>query len=49
MFLSVIFSGIHRWLRYRETVRQLSGLSERQLSDIGVARHEIARIARQGL
>jgi uncharacterized protein YjiS (DUF1127 family) len=48
MFLSVILSSIRQWHRSRETVRELSALSERQLSDIGLSRGDIARIARQG-
>jgi uncharacterized protein YjiS (DUF1127 family) len=48
MFLSVILSSIHRWYRYRETMRQLSVLTDRELSDIGLSRDDIARVARQG-
>jgi len=47
MFLSVVLSGLRRWLRARETARQLSALSDRELSDIGLARHDIAQVARQ--
>ncbi|MBM1173637.1 DUF1127 domain-containing protein [Microvirga arabica] len=48
MFLSVALSGLRRWLRARETARQLSALSDRELSDIGIARHDVAQVARQG-
>jgi uncharacterized protein YjiS (DUF1127 family) len=48
MFLSVALSGFRRWLRARETARQLNALSDRELSDIGIARHDIAQVARQG-
>jgi uncharacterized protein YjiS (DUF1127 family) len=47
MFLSIALSGLRRWLRSRETTRQLSALSDRELSDIGIARHDITRVARQ--
>jgi uncharacterized protein YjiS (DUF1127 family) len=47
MFLSVILSGLRRWLRARETARQLKALTDRELSDIGIARHDIAQVARQ--
>jgi uncharacterized protein YjiS (DUF1127 family) len=47
MFLSIVLSSLRRWLRARETARQLSALSDRELSDIGIARHDIPRVARQ--
>jgi uncharacterized protein YjiS (DUF1127 family) len=37
---------LRRWLRARETARRLNALSDRELSDIGIARHDIARVAR---
>jgi uncharacterized protein YjiS (DUF1127 family) len=48
MFLSIVLSSLRRWLRARETARQLSALSDRELSDIGIARHDIRQVARQG-
>jgi uncharacterized protein YjiS (DUF1127 family) len=48
MFLSIVVSGLRRWLRARETARQLNALSDRELSDIGIARHDIAQVARHG-
>jgi uncharacterized protein YjiS (DUF1127 family) len=48
MFLSVILSSLWRWMRSRETARQLSGLTDRELSDIGLSRSDIAKVARQG-
>ncbi len=47
MFLSVVLSDLRRWLRARETARQLHALSDRELSDIGIARRDIAQVARQ--
>jgi uncharacterized protein YjiS (DUF1127 family) len=41
---------VTRWLRsqsrMKQTVRELSALSDRELSDIGVARCDIYRVAR---
>jgi uncharacterized protein YjiS (DUF1127 family) len=48
MFLSVVLSGLRRWIRARETARQLSALSDRELSDIGISRDGISQAARQG-
>jgi len=34
MFVSVILCGLRRWMRSRETIRQLSALTDQELSDI---------------
>lgn len=34
------------WLRFRESVRELSRLSDRELSDLGIGRHDIANVVR---
>jgi uncharacterized protein YjiS (DUF1127 family) len=46
MFLLLILSKIHAWLRYRETVAELSRLTDRDLEDLGVSRFEIKSLAR---
>ncbi|MEH3144203.1 MAG: DUF1127 domain-containing protein [Methylobacterium frigidaeris] len=46
MFVSVILSKIRSYLRYRETVTELSRLSDRELDDLGINRYEIPGIAR---
>lgn len=37
------------WRRYRDAVRELSQLSDRELSDIGIRRSEIETVARSTL
>ena len=37
------------WRRYRETCNELSRLSQRELSDLGIARADIPSIARQAI
>ncbi|MEQ8307521.1 MAG: DUF1127 domain-containing protein [Hoeflea sp.] len=37
------------WRRYRETCSELSKLSERELSDIGMARGDIPFVARRAV
>jgi uncharacterized protein YjiS (DUF1127 family) len=49
MFLSVLLSSLRGWLRHRETMRQLSRLSDRELSDIGISRGNLPTVARQDL
>lgn len=46
MFTSFILSKVKAYLKYRETLRELSRLSDRELEDIGVARYQIDDIAR---
>jgi uncharacterized protein YjiS (DUF1127 family) len=47
MFVSYILSKVRTYLRYRETVRELSLLSDRELDDLGISRFQIENIARQ--
>ncbi len=37
------------WRRYRDAVRELSQLTDRELSDIGIRRGEIESIVRQSV
>ncbi len=46
MFVSLVLSKIRGWVRYRETVRELSRLTDRELDDLGISRLEIDAIAR---
>ncbi|MFE1601026.1 DUF1127 domain-containing protein [Methylobacterium sp. ID0610] len=46
MFVSLILSKVRAYLRYRETVSELSRLSDRELDDLGISRYEIPGIAR---
>ncbi len=47
MFVSYILSKVQAYLRYRETVRELSQLSDRELEDLGIARFDIDSVARK--
>jgi len=47
MFVSFILSKVRAYMRYRETVRELSLLSDRELDDLGISRFQIESIARQ--
>jgi uncharacterized protein YjiS (DUF1127 family) len=46
MFVTHILSQIRAYLRYRETVRELSQLGDRELSDLGIVRYDIRTVAR---
>ena len=48
MFLSSLLASFSRWLRYRDTVRQRSDLSDRELSDLGIHRGDIHAAAWSG-
>ena len=36
-----------KWSGYQQTVRELAALDNRQLSDLGITRAEIQKVARQ--
>lgn len=36
-----------RWTAYQQTVRELAALDNRQLSDLGISRTDIQKIARE--
>ena len=40
-----LFETVKRWWMYRQTMNQLSRLSDRELADIGLIRSEIERAA----
>jgi uncharacterized protein YjiS (DUF1127 family) len=46
MFVSWILSKIRAYLNYRETVSELSRLTDRELDDLGISRFEIDHVAR---
>jgi uncharacterized protein YjiS (DUF1127 family) len=47
MIVTHIIARIRAHLRYRASVRALSHLSERELSDIGLSRGDIEVVARE--
>ncbi len=46
MFVTYILSQIRAYLRYRETVRELAQLNDRELDDLGIGRWDIHAVAR---
>lgn len=36
-----------RWMQYRENLRELSGCTDRELSDLGLSRGDIRRVAHE--
>jgi uncharacterized protein YjiS (DUF1127 family) len=46
VILSWILSKIRNYRRYRETVEELSRLSDRELDDLGISRFDIDSVAR---
>lgn len=49
MSIKTIANWFENWMRYRTAVRELSMLTDRELSDLGIQRAEIDLVARQSL
>ena len=47
--LKTIAEKLNAWRRYREAVRELSQLTDRELEDIGIRRGDIHFVARGAL
>ncbi len=47
VFVTYLLSKIRAYMRYRETVRELSILTDRELDDLGISRFEIENVARE--
>ena len=47
--IKTITEKLNAWLRYREAVKELSQLSDRELNDIGIRRGDIEFIVRQSV
>jgi uncharacterized protein YjiS (DUF1127 family) len=47
--LKTISEKLAAWRRYREAVRELSQLSDRELDDIGIRRGDIESVVRQSV
>ncbi len=45
MFLTHLVGVFRQWRRYNESLRQLNGLGDRELADIGITRGDIPRVA----
>ena len=46
MIVSWILSKVRNYLQYRETVAELSRLTDRELADLGISRFDIETVAR---
>ena len=45
MFLSSILRALRSWRRFNNNLRELNSMGDRELSDIGISRSDIPRIA----
>jgi len=47
MITSMILNKLTAWRRYRQTFRELDGLNDRELAELGLGRRDIRSLARQ--
>jgi uncharacterized protein YjiS (DUF1127 family) len=48
MLLSQIMQFLRQWRRYNANLRELNALGDRELSDMGISRSDIPRVAWDG-
>jgi uncharacterized protein YjiS (DUF1127 family) len=44
-----LINNYRNWRRYRETVNELSRLSNRERADLGISRYDIRYVARKAI
>ena len=49
MFIKTLADRFNAWLQYRASIRELQQLTDRELSDLGIARGDIERVVRPNL
>jgi len=49
MTLKSLGDKIQSWRRYRQSVRELSQLSDRELADLGINRYDIETVAKKSI
>ena len=49
MFMTLILTKVQAWAAYRDTVRELQLLSDKELSDFGISRSDIKDVAQRAL
>jgi uncharacterized protein YjiS (DUF1127 family) len=47
MIITLVLKKLRKWLDYQATVRELEGLDDWDLSDLGIGRGDIRSIARE--
>lgn len=45
--VKTLTAKLHAWRRFRDSVRELSRLSDRELNDLGIGRSDIEDVVRQ--
>ena len=43
-----LMGSYRKWRTYRRTANELQGLTDRELTDLGIGRGDIERVARNG-
>lgn len=44
-----LINNYKKWLKYRETYNELNRLTQRELADLGLTRHDISTVARRAV